>query len=184
MSSKQYLTAVVVSVLCACGSVPDKRDTSIQSNLPKWVTDPVVVGGFADTQCVANNADESILKAKATTLARAAIAQQIETQVKAIDKAYADLVDVASESTSSGTFESVFNQLVKHNINSSRTTQSDYIDFPDGSSQLCIMVSLSPESTQALYNELVDKSAVKLSQQNESALFQVFKAYRTNQDIE
>ena len=183
---KTITTGALLSVLTACSSVEPKPEAVVgsPSSLPEWITSPSVENGFADTQCVNNTADMNVLKLKATALARAEIAKQINIQVKAMDKAYASLTDTLEGSAYGGTFESVSKQVTNQKLAGSRPAKTDYVTFPDSSIKLCVMAVLAPENTEALYDELVNKSAKKLSPQHREVLYQEFKAYKAQNELE
>ena len=187
MSLKKIaLTAIATSFLTACASnqPADVEQTAAKIKLPDWVTMPIIEDGFADTQCVQTTADMNILKNKATALARAEIAKQINIQVKAMDKTYQNLTDTSEGSSSGSTFESVSKQVTNQKLSGSRATKLDYVDFPDGTQKMCVMVTMSPATTAALYKEIVKESTRQLSPQHEAVLFQEFKAYKAQQELD
>jgi len=187
MSLKKIaLTTLAASFLTACASnqPAEVEQAAAKIKLPDWVTMPIIEDGFADTQCVQTTADMNILKNKATALARAEIAKQINIQVKAMDKTYQNLTDTADGSSSGSTFESVSKQVTNQKLAGSRATKLDYVDFPDGTQKMCVMVTMSPATTAALYKEIVKESTRQLSPQHESVLFQEFKAYKAQQELD
>ncbi|WP_197472764.1 LPP20 family lipoprotein, partial [Oleiphilus sp. HI0123] len=103
---------------------------------------------------------------KATALARAELAKQIEVKVKAMDKTYQRLTDTAEGSTTGGTFESVSKQLANKTLSGSRVTKIDYVDFPDDTQKLCVMVTMSPELTESLFKDLLQGSGKSISPKN------------------
>ncbi len=153
--------------------------------LPTWVTMPHVNEGLADTQCVANVGSMSIQKSKATTLARAEIAKQINIQVKAMDKTYQNLTEISDGTATSGsTFEAVSKQVTQQRLSGTRPVKLEYVDFPDGSQKLCVMVTLNPEVTKELYTDIVEKSGRKLSQRNDKVLYQKFLAAQAEKQLD
>jgi hypothetical protein len=170
----------VVAVISGCASAPEKSTTS----LPEWVTAPNVEDGFTDTQCVESNAAMSTLKSKATALARAEIVKQIDIQVKAMDKTYAGLTEAEEGSSAGTTFESVSKQVASQNISGSRATRTEYVDFPDGTQQLCVQVILDPELTKDMYSNITGQSGRKLSAQDDAILWQQFMAHKAQQEMD
>ncbi|MCP5160777.1 MAG: LPP20 family lipoprotein [Hahellaceae bacterium] len=192
MNLKKFATVAITSALMtACaGNQPQQAapapvaQPSPMSNLPSWVTLPIVENGFADTQCVQTVADMNILKNKAVALARAEIAKQINIQVKAMDKTYQSLTETANGAAVGSTFESVSKQVTSQKLSGSRPVKMDYINFPDGTQKLCVMVALDPSLTKSLYEELVAQSGRNLSPQSNEVLYQEFKAYKAQQEMD
>ena len=145
---------------------------------------PLIEGGFADTQCVDASADFNILKTKATALARAEIAKQINIQVKAMDKTHDELVEVNDGTAEGSTFSSVSKQVTNQMLAGTRSVKIDYVDFPDNTQKLCSMVTMEPDQTKELFDGLVKASGKKLSAQNESVLYQEFKAHKAQVELE
>jgi hypothetical protein len=186
---KLTLVAASSVLLAACaGNQPAPQAAApapaAKPKLPSWVMLPMVEDGFADTQCVSTVADMNILKNKAVALARAEIAKQINIQVKAMDKTYQNLTDTAKGSTAGGTFESVSKQVTQQRLAGSRPVKMDYVDFPDGTQKLCVMVAMSPAVTKALYKDLVSASGKQLSPKDDAVLYQEFKAYKAQQELD
>ena len=61
--------------------------------------------------------------------------------------------------------------------------KTSYANF-NGKNQLCVMTALSPEKTKDLFSKLVAASERKLSPQDESVLYQEFKAYKAQQELD
>ncbi len=182
---KTLSTAVAFSLLGACASqAPAPQTTAQASQLPDWVLSPIIENGIADTQCVAVTADFNILKNKATALGRAELAKQIEIKVKAMDKTYQRLTDTAEGSTSGGTFESVSKQLSNKTLSGSRATKVNYINFPDNTQKLCVMITMSPELTESLFKDLVKESGRNISPRNEAVLYERFLAKKAADEME
>lgn len=179
---KITLMAASCLMLSACASNPTPEVA--HSKLPDWVMMPVVENGFADTQCVTANADMNLLKNKASALARAEIAKQINLQVKAMDKTYQSLTEAAEGSSVGSTFESVSKQVTDQKLAGTRAVKIDYVEFPDNTQKLCVMVALNPALTKDLYKDLVAQSDRNLSPQNDAILFQEFKAYKAQQELD
>lgn len=175
-------TAVAFSLLGACAST--QVSEAPKTKLPSWVLMPIIENGIADTQCVSATSDMNVLKNKATALARAELAKQIEVKVKAMDKTYQRLTDTAEGSSTGGTFESVSKQLANKTLSGSRVTQIDYVDFPDDTQKLCVMVTMSPELTESLFKDLVQGSGKSISPKNEAVLYERFLAKKAADEME
>ena len=186
-SLKGLSTAVTFSLLSACASNPTTSTTAPaapKAKLPSWVMMPIIENGIADTQCVRTTADFNILKNKATALARAELVKQIEIKVKAMDKTYQRLTDTNEGSSTGSTFESVSKQLANKTLSGSRATKVDYIDFPDNTQKLCVMVTMSPELTESLFKGLVKESGQNISPRNEAVLYERFLAKKAGEEME
>lgn len=179
---KTITTAAAFSLLAACGSQQVAEAPKVK--LPSWVLNPIIENGIADTQCVQTTADMNILKNKATALARAELVKQIDVKVKAMDKTYQRLTDTADGSSSGSTFESVSKQIAQKNLSGSRATKVDYIDFPDGTQKLCVMVTMSPELTESLFKDLIKESGNNISPKSEAVLYERFLAKKATEEME
>lgn len=177
--SRISLVAAVAVVATGCAS----QQSETTRSLPDWVTAPYVEDGFADTQCVSNAGSMSIQKNKAVALARSEIAKQIDVQVQAMDKTYQNLTETDGGASSGSTFESVSKQVTSQKLSGSRATKVEYVDLPDGQ-QLCVMVTLSPELTKDLYGEITAASGRTLSAQDDTVLWQEFKAHKAQQAMD
>ena len=181
------LLAIASLLLTACGGSKVKEQVAAQPvkpRLPAWVTFPLVEDGLADTTCVENNASMSLLKTKATTLARVEIAKQINVKVKAMDKSYQNLTTAAEGTSEGSTFESVSKSITKQNLSGTRAVKMDYVDFPDGTTKICVMVTMNPDLTKNVYSKIVEKSGRKMSAQSDDILFQQFKAKKLEEQMD
>lgn len=184
MTKIRLYSAMVISLIfiVGCASKPPAPQSAV--GLPDWVTVPSIEGGYADTQCVLANAGMGILKDKATALGRAEIASQIDIQVKAMDKTYQNLTESDQGSAGGSTFEAVSKQVTNQKLSGSKPTRVDYVDFPDGTQQLCVMVTLDPSQTREIYDGIVKNSGRKLSPQSDEILWQEFKAHKAQQELD
>ena len=182
-SFKLTLVAASTILLAACSSTPvEKVEVEPKSTLPSWVSTPMVEGGFAATECVKTVASMSVLKTKATALARASIAKQIDVEVVAMDKTYQSLTETKDGTASGDTFESVSKQITNKVLKGTRPVKVDYVETFDGT-QLCVMVTLDPKSTQAYFDAVVAKSDREISPQDNAILYQEFKAHKAQQEL-
>ncbi len=184
---KTLATTVALATLVGCAAQQPiaQQATSVASTLPGWVMNPVVENGIADTQCVLAkpNTSMSILKNQATTLARADLSKQIQVRVKAMDKTYQRLTDTTQGQEVGGTFESVSKQVSQQVLTGSRAIQMDYITLPGGEQNFCVMTALSPELTNTLFKQVVQKSGANLSPQHESVLYEQFMGSIAQNDL-
>lgn len=182
MKFKTLSAIAVFTLLIGCASSP--REDVTASSLPDWVLTPVVEDGFADTQCMDNVADINILKNKATALARAEITKQLNIQISAMDKTYSNLTEAVSGTAAGSTFESVSKQVTKQKLAGSRAIKVDYVNFPDGKIYLCVMVAFSPKATRQLFEDIITQSGRALSPRSEEVLYQEFKTYKAQQELD
>lgn len=178
---KSAVAVVIASTLAACSSSTSTE--ALNENIPEWVLSPSIEDGIAHSECVPSSGNMSIDKAQAIALARVGLAQQISTKVKALDKTYQDRVDVEGETVTGSTFSSVSKQLTNQMLVGAQPVKTSYANF-NGKNQLCVMTALSPEKTKDLFSKLVSASERKLSPQDESVLYQEFKAYKAQQELD
>lgn len=178
---KSTIAVSLTAALAACSSTPTTE--SLNENIPDWVLNPSIEDGIAHSECVPSSGNMSIDKAQAVALARVGLAQQISTKVKALDKTYQERVDVQGESVVGSTFSSVSKQLTNQMLVGAQPVKTSYANF-NGQNQLCVMTALTPEKTKDLFTKLVSASEVTLSPQDASVLYQEFKAYKAQQELD
>ena len=176
----KYGSAILLSsVLAACGSSPSVNPDDI----PDWVLNPSVDNGIAAATCVVWSGNLSIDKAQATSLSRTALAQQIETQVRALDKSYLDKVEVDSGTQAGSTFTQASKQLAEQTLVGSRVSRTEFAEF-DGKKHLCVMTALGEPETKGLYEELLTQSGRKVSASQKEVLYQEFKAQKAMEELD
>lgn len=171
----------VIAVVAGCASKPEV------SSLPEWVSMPAKqaqVGALATTECVQDNAGMSILKSKATALARADIAKQIQTKVQSLDKVYQSLSENGGVSGSGSTFESVTKQVTDQMLQGAIPEKVEYITIREDERQLCVMVVLSPEKNKKIFDSLLQASDRQLSPDNEALMYQEWRAKKAQEELE
>jgi hypothetical protein len=179
------LAAAMASLLTACGSTPKEEKAEVKSsiNIPQWVLNPVVEDGIAAADCVKFSGNMSVDSKMAAANARIALAQQIETRVEGLDKTYQNRTDANDDITVGGTFSSVSKQLTKQTLSGSRVVKSDIVKIA-GKDHFCSLMTLSPETTKELFSKIVTESKRKVNPQDEKFLYQEFKAYKAEQDLD
>ncbi|PIE75366.1 MAG: hypothetical protein CSA18_00325 [Deltaproteobacteria bacterium] len=180
----------LISVLFIAGIVLLSGCTSSKSepepkgiDLPAWILNPTIEGGLASTECVVYTGDISLDKAEATAVARASLAKQIEVKVKAMDKTYQRKVKTKEGVAAGGVFESVSKQVASQYLKGSRVIKMDLIEI-DGKKQWCVMVALDPSLTEKLFKNIVKESGANLDPQDESVLYEEFKAFKAGQELD
>jgi hypothetical protein len=179
--------AVVCVILASCTTVPKEvpKPEAPVSTLPDWVANPTIEDGIASSECVTWSGDMSIDRAEAVAKARADLAKQIEIRVKAMDKTYARKVKTAGSVTTGGTFESVSKQVTNRNLNGSQVNKVGTVDI-NGVPHLCAMVVFGREANRRIFDDLIKTSQVaqQISPQDESVLWEEFKAHKAQQELD
>jgi len=172
---------VLSSILAACGSTGSSSVNP--DDIPEWVLNPTVDDGIAAATCVVWSGNLSIDKAQATSLSRVALAQQIETQVRALDKTYLDKVEVDSGTQAGSTFTQAAKQLAEQTLVGSRVSRTEFAEF-DGKKHLCVMTALGEPETKQLYEELLTQSERKVTPSQKEVLYQEFKAQKAMEELD
>ena len=187
---KTFKTASVVFAvfLAACASndvqQPETSDSGAYDTRPDWVKLPTVEDGLASTQCVPNKGSSSIMQAKATALARAEIARQIEVKATALDKTYQRLTEASSGDSFGSSFESVSKTVANQNLSGTRAVKAEFVRGIDGQPEYCVMVTMSPALTKNLFDDLLKQSNNQVSARDEAILYEEFKAYKAHQELD
>lgn len=175
-------TILLTSILAACSSTPSLNSGGTD-DIPEWVLNPSVDDGIAAATCVVWSGNLAIDKAQATSLSRTALAQQIETQVRALDKSYLDKVEVDSGTQSGSTFTQASKQLAEQTLVGSRVSRTEFAEF-DGKKHLCVMTALGEPETKGLYEELLSQSGRKVTPSQKEVLYQEFKAQKAMEELD
>lgn len=175
--------AVVVSAVFMTGCTTQQKDEKPNVDLPMWVINPTIEGGIASTECVRFTGDMSLDKAEAVALGRASLAKQIEVKVKAMDKTYQRKVKTKDGVAAGGVFESVSKQVAKQDLAGARAIKMDIVNI-GGKKQWCVMVALDPALTEKLFKNIVKKSGANLDPQDEGVLYEEFKAFKAQQELD
>lgn len=173
-------------LLTACGgTTPTKEEATAKVDpYPDWVYNPIIENGLAAANCVPiPGSNFSIAQKQATANGRANIAFQIETKVKAMDKTYDRVTTTNAGASTGGTFESVSKQVTQQNLSGARAVKFQKVD-DNGKAMMCAFVTLSPETTNNLFKDLVQAAEVNLSPDNEAVLKEQFLAYKAQQELE
>lgn len=170
--------------LGACSSsAPEVPANPLTTSIPQWVLNPVIDNAIAASDCVKFSGNMSIDQKMASANARQALAQQIETRVESLDKTYSNRTDSNNDTTTGSSFSSVSKQITNQKLNGSRIVKSDIVKIA-GKDHLCSMVMLDPKVTQELFSSIIDASKKTVNPQDEKFLYQEFKAYKAEQDLD
>ncbi|TMO67293.1 LPP20 family lipoprotein [Pseudoalteromonas aurantia] len=184
MKLKPILTTLIIAgTLSACSATKDNSAAGSSVNIPEWVLNPVVENGIAAADCIKYSGNISIDQKMAVANARLALAQQIETRIEGLDKTFANRTDVNDESSVGTTFSSVSKQLTKQTLNGSRIVKADVVEI-GGKDYFCALTTLSPELTKTLFKDLIKETKPKINAKDEQFLYQEFKAFKAEQDLD
>tara|TARA_B100001105_G_C22371520_1_gene435288 strand:+ start:254 stop:817 length:564 start_codon:yes stop_codon:yes gene_type:complete len=175
---KPSAIALIALTMAACSSTG-----SSQSGIPEWVLAPQVENGIASTECVESSNNFTVDRNMATSLARASLVQQINLKVQVMDKTYIERVDASGDSVTGGAFSSVSRQIANLSIQGAEMTKSDIVKIGEVPN-VCVQVALNPERTQMLLDEIVAQSGRELEMDDQKVLYQEFKAYKAQQELE
>ena len=170
------MLAAATALMAGCGG---KQGLDV----PSWVLNPTVENGIAATDCVGWTGNMSIDRKQAIANARAAIAQQIQVKVQAMDKTYQRKTTADGETTTGSTFESVSKQITEQKLNGAMPRQVDMVMI-EGEKNLCAMVAFDPQATKELFNSIVEAADAKLDPQSERALYEEFKAEKAQGEMQ
>lgn len=187
--NKHFHNAAAVAacvILASCASAPKEvAKPEPASALPDWVANPTIEDGIASSECVPWSGDMSLDRTEAVAKARADLTKQIEVKVKAMDKTYARKVKTAGGISTGGTFETVSKQVANRNLTASQVNKVDMVNI-NGAQHLCTMVVFGREANKRLFEDLIKTSgaAQQISPQDESILWEEFKAYKAQQELD
>ena len=122
-------------------------------------------------------------KKEATANARQELAQQLNLQVKAMDKTYSRRTRAQDKSSSGSTFESVSRQVTDTNLNGSRVVKTGYVSLA-GKKNLCVMVAFGDSQMKKIFNDLIKASNREVGPQDEELLYQEFKAQKAGEEMD
>lgn len=179
---KLLLSFCATLVLSACSST-DIQPQSDLPVIPDWVGAPTIKDGIAASACVLSDSGFTILKKKATALARADLAQTIETNVKAMDTTFSRRTNTSGATSSGSDFESVSKQIANQTLSGSQVTRTEYVELEDGKN-LCVMVGLSPELASQIFDNIIKKSGQNVSPQDEAILYERFLAQKAMEKMD
>jgi len=174
------LGASVTLFISGCASDPDIDPAT---GYPMWLMSEYIEGGLAASTCVPSSASFMIDKKMVVASARQELAQQIELTVDSLDKTYAERTDVKSGVAAGAVFSSVSQQLTTQTLEGARIKHMQQLDLR-GVPQLCAQVALEPAQTEALFKTIAKNSVNEISPQDEGVLYQQFKAYQAQQELD
>ena len=177
------LSLPAIALLSACSSNTPIEETTAVGKIPSWILNPQIEDGIAVSECVLWSGNMSIDKQEAIANARTALAQRIETKVSALDKTYRDKVVIASGVESGSTFSSVSKQVTQLTLIGTTPIKTDIVNIAE-KDNLCVLVGIGQEDTKNIFDKLVSAAKRPMSADQESVLYQEFKAQRAEQQLD
>ncbi|MEG3754594.1 hypothetical protein [Psychromonas arctica] len=175
---KSLLSLSTLVLLTACSTSDPVQETAV-GDIPGWILNPQIDDGIAVSECVLWSGNMSIDKQQAVANARTSLAQRIETRVSAMDKTYRDKIEASSGVESGTTFSSVSKQVTQQTLVGTNPIQTDIVDIAD-KTNLCVLVGIGQQSTQAIFDQLISASERTVNAQQKDILYQEFKAERAD----
>lgn len=145
------------------------------ADVPDWVLNPEIPGGIAAAECVTYTGAISIDRQQGVAAARVALAQQVGVRVKAVDKLYVERIGSGAKATTQTSFESASQQLTDQTLANSRIVKTEIVKHVFGEDRLCVMVAMTPESTQTFFKEMVKVANANIPPELENELFESFR---------
>lgn len=180
---KLLTSAAMVSLLVACGGTkkaenvpdcvfPDASDTAA----PGWVCDEPVAGVSVSAVGAAqkSGAGNAFMKQMAATDARVQLAQNMKVEVRNMIKQYVETTGAADAETVDKVNTSVTKQITSQTLVGTRIYKSRV--SPKGT--LYVLLGMDPAAV-----EVAAKNAVKTSMGNDRALWQQFKASKSQDEL-
>lgn len=176
------LSAISIALLSGCAGKSGDSTSSNSAGLPDWVMAPEIEGGIAATSCVPDTNNLNLNRSQAMANARANLAKEIGVKVQAMDKEFQRSANVDGQIETGGTFESVSRQVANQYLTGSRPAKTDYVDL-NGQRNLCVMVTLQPEATKKLFDQIIKQSSRAMSPAKEDVLYEEFRAAKAQNEL-
>ena len=177
-----FLLGVTSLILQGCATDEKQVKVKQAGNIPEWVLNPVIKDGLAAAECVAWSGNFTVDREQATAFARANLTKQISLKSAAMDETYARRVDASTGRNTGTSFESTSKQIAEQELRLTRAVKVAPATIND-EKQLCVLVTLEPEHTKQLFKKIVSSTG-QLSAQDESILYEEFKAFKAQQRLE
>jgi hypothetical protein len=176
-------SVIVISLLLSACSNTDKMNKGELADVPDWILAPQIENGIAESACVPWSGSISIDKDEASHIARDRLAKQIDVRAAGMTKAFADKATTSAGLNTGTTFESVSRQIFDQVLKGSKPSKAGLFTI-DEKKNFCVMVEITPEKTKELYNGIVASSGKQLSAEDNSVLFQQFKAWKAQGELD
>jgi hypothetical protein len=142
-------------------------------------------GGIAACKCstAMSYEETTIAEDEAKTDARSELARQLGLRVKTMVKRYKSRTIANRKRAIGSTFEEVAKQVANQYLQGSRVLASKTFQTPDGKFMVCVAVGLQPQTVKEMISSIA-KQAGLTNPRDEDILYQEFKAYKAQQELE
>ncbi len=171
--------------VCGCGPKPQPKQTVSFPWMDFCNKYRNMEGGIAACKCnpAASYEEVTIAQDEAIADARSELARQLGLRVKTMVKRYKSRT-IANEKRAIGsTFEEVAKQVANQYLRGSRVLASKTFQTPNGKLMVCAAVGLQPEKVKEMISTIA-KQAGLTNPRDEDILYQEFKAYKAQQELE
>lgn len=178
------LIALSVSMLAACSSAPERgNEADALGDLPYWVVSPSIDEGIADVACVESSGSISIDRSEAIHYGAEQLAAQLSRKVASLGKGFQSKTKSKKGINVGSNFTQTGQQLIEQELRGVKAYKMGIYEIND-KEQLCVLVGMSPKQTEDLYQQLKQTSRATLSAQDDSVLYEEFKAYKAHKELE
>ncbi|NVK23562.1 MAG: LPP20 family lipoprotein [Gammaproteobacteria bacterium] len=165
---KNYLVAIILSFIAS------NVAAASQMAIPSWVLNPSVEDGLAAVDCVKFSGNVSVDAKLASSNARLALSQQIETRVEGLDETFDSRISNDDATRIQTKFSSHSKQATKQVLSGSKIVRSDVVSI-SGKDYFCSMASLDPKKAKSLFDDIVVKTKGDIKQPLKEELLQQFQ---------
>jgi len=174
---------LLLSVACATSDRNEAEDIAYPNpSLPEWVAAPYVEGGLVQTECVVADAPMSILRGRAVTLARSSLSSELQTALQDLKVNYQKLATTNEGTSFDEQYDRVTKEILDQTLTGSRPARVDYVSI-EGQRQLCAMVIIDEKNTARLREEVVARTGMNLSADQEAQLWQQFVLTKAEESL-
>lgn len=187
VKSKVTFALILVLLIAGCATAPTVPTTAkgiSETGLPDWYLNPnPQAGGFAAAECVDDNASLSMLRSKATALARAEIAAQMDVGVSRVEENLRSMQETDGMSAVSETFTQDARQAVSRELRSTQLKKVDYFTDSRGKRLLCVFVEVDPQVARVIYDQILAETRRNLSPQSDTLLYREFTRKLSEEEL-
>lgn len=182
---RMIVGATLLVLLMACASSPGKKNAEDipypNPQSPEWVSAPRIQDGMATTVCAEDNAPRSILQRKTAVLARAALAEQLRSNVDSLSKVQTKQAESEGGSSWSTEVADAISQAASETLRNSRVARNDYV-ISRGKTEFCTMVVIEKATFTELKADIA--KATGASPEDMDTLWQSFLRTGRQLDME
>lgn len=178
------LFAAALATIVGCAPHPKEGQPSeTMSKLPAWVLSPTSESGLADSACVQFSGSINVDRSEAIVLASEQLAAQLERKVSFLAKSFQSKTQTTQGLNVGTDFSQTGQQLIQQSLTGTKATRMGVYEVA-GVEQLCVLMEMDEARTRNFYNSLKETSHANLDAQDDSVLYQQFRAYKANQDLQ